>query len=78
MATLKGKALNYALLPPPEIEDVPEAGGEGFIGDVEAVLQGLGYKHAEAVRMIDAARKRVPQAADVQAILEEIWRGTEG
>ena len=75
VASLKGKALNYALLPAPEIDDVPEVTADGFIGDVEAVLEGLGYKHAEAVRMIEAARKRAPQAQEVQSLLEEIWRG---
>lgn len=75
VASLKGKALNYALLPPPEIEEIPEAAPEDYLADVEAVLDGLGYKRAEAVRMIEAARKRAPQAADVQSLLEEIWRG---
>jgi Holliday junction DNA helicase RuvA len=75
VASLKGKALNFALLPPPEIADIPEAAPEDYIADVEAVLEGLGYKHAEAVRMIEAARKRAPEATAAQALLEEIWRG---
>ncbi len=74
VATLKGKALRYALLPKPEIEEVPEAVSEDYVADVEAVLQGLGYKHAEAVRMIEAARSRRPDLADYQGLLEEIWR----
>jgi Holliday junction DNA helicase RuvA len=75
VATLKGKVLSFALLPPPEIEDVPQAVAEDFISDVESVLLGLGHKPAEAVRKIDAARKRRPDIATAQELLEEIWRG---
>lgn len=75
VASLKGKALSFALLPPPEIEEIPEAAPDDFVADVEAVLEGLGYKRAEAVRMIEAARKRAPEAATAQDLLEEIWRG---
>jgi Holliday junction DNA helicase RuvA len=75
VASLKGKALKYALLPKPEIEDVPELAAESFVADAEAVLEGLGYKHAEAVRMVEAARERRPDLADAQSLLEEIWRG---
>lgn len=75
VASLKGKALSFALLPPPEIEEMPEAAPDDFVADVEAVLEGLGYKRAEAVRMIEAARKRAPHAATAQDLLEEIWRG---
>jgi holliday junction DNA helicase RuvA len=74
VASLKGKALSYALLPPPDIEDLPEAAAD-FVADVEAVLQGLGYKSTEAVRMVEAARKRLPDVKEAQALLEEIWRG---
>jgi holliday junction DNA helicase RuvA len=77
VATLKGKALPFALLPPPEIEDVPEAALDDYIADVEAALASLGYKPAEAARMIEAARRRNPEARDFQALLEEIWRGEQ-
>jgi Holliday junction DNA helicase RuvA len=77
VASLKGKVLGYALLPPPEIEDTPEARVSDYIGDVEEALIALGYKRAEAVHMIEAARKRAPQAADFQALMEEIWRGRD-
>jgi Holliday junction DNA helicase RuvA len=75
VATLKGKALEYALLPAPEIDEVPAVSVEDFVADVEAVLQGLGYKPAEAVRMVEAARKRRPDATAAQELLEEIWKG---
>jgi Holliday junction DNA helicase RuvA len=77
VATLKGKVLNFALLPPPEIEDMPEAAAADFIADAEAVLEGLGYKHPEAVRLIEAARKRRPEIKEATALLEEIWRGEQ-
>lgn len=77
VASLKGKALSYALLPPPEIEDVPIAAAADFVADVETVLQGLGYKSAEAVRMVDAARKRRPELTSAQDLLEEVWRGEQ-
>jgi Holliday junction DNA helicase RuvA len=77
VASLKGKALNYALLPPPEIEELPEAVAVDFVADAEAVLQGLGYKPAEAVRMVDAARKRRPELTSAQDLLEEVWRGEQ-
>ncbi|MCC2668146.1 MAG: recombination protein RuvA domain [Armatimonadetes bacterium] len=77
VATLKGKVLSYALLPPPEIEEVPEAAPLDFVGDVEAVLEGLGHKRVEAVRMIEAARRRRPEINTAQELLEEIWRGEQ-
>lgn len=77
VASLKGKALSYALLPPPEIEELPEAAVVDFVADAEAVLQGLGYKPAEAVRMVDAARKRRPELTSAQDLLEEVWRGEQ-
>ena len=77
VATLKGKALPFALLPPPEIEEVPDAVVEDFIWEVESVLESLGYKRAEAARMIEAARRRNPEAKVFQSLLEEIWRGEQ-
>lgn len=74
VASLKGKALSFALLPPPEIDEAPAAAAD-YLADAEAVLQGLGYKAAEATRMVEAARKRRPDATDAQGLLEEIWRG---
>src|SRR5262249_8392512 len=45
VATLKGKVLQYALLPAPEILELPApAAAVDFVEDVSAVLQGLGYK----------------------------------
>lgn len=78
VASLKGKALSFALLPPPEIEETPIAAPEDHIADVESVLEGLGYKRVEAVRMVEAARKRRPDLADAQGLLEEVWRGEQG
>jgi len=78
VASLKGKALPFALLPPPEIEDVPEAVEDDFASDVVAVLTGLGRRPSEAVQMVEAARKRRPDIADAQSLLEEILRGEQG
>lgn len=77
VATLKGKALPFALLPPPDIEEAPEETVEGYIWEVEAVLESLGYKRAEAARMIESARRRNAEAKDFQSLLEEIWRDKE-
>jgi len=75
VASLKGKVLGYALLPPPEIQEEAAAPGlEDYVAEVEAVLLSLGYKRPEAVRLIEAARKQNPEAVDAQALLEEIWR----
>jgi hypothetical protein len=46
-----------------------------FVEDVSAVLQGLGYKRAEAEAMIRRARQRNGAVSDAQTLLEEIWRG---
>lgn len=75
VATLKGRALNYALLPAPEIEELPAAAAADYVADVEAVLTGLGYKRGEATRMIEEARRRSPSVTSAQDLLEEIWRG---
>lgn len=77
VASLKGKALSFALLPPPEIEELPEAAASDFVSDVESVLESLGHRRAEAVRMIEAARRRRPDIGEAQALLEEIWRGEQ-
>jgi Holliday junction DNA helicase RuvA len=75
VAALKGKALSFALLPAPEISEIPEV-SESFISDIEEILvHSLGYRPAEAVRMIEAARKRKPELNEAQALLEEIWAG---
>src|SRR5437764_13712074 len=72
VASLKGKALPFALLPPPEIEEFAEtAPAADFVADVEGVLEGLGHRHAEAVRMVEAARQRRPDIDEAQALLEE-------
>jgi Holliday junction DNA helicase RuvA len=77
VASLKGKALKFAMLPPPEIDEEAGAAPEDFVADVESVLQGLGYKPGDATRMVDAARKRKPELADFQSLMEEIFQGKE-
>lgn len=78
VASLKGKVLNFALLPPPDIdEEIPTTPVEDFINDVETVLEGLGHKRVEAIRMIEAARRRRPDLVTAQELLEEIWRGEQ-
>lgn len=80
VATLKGKVLPFALLPAPELAEAEarEAGqGEqDFVADVTLVLvDSLGYKPAEANRMIRDALNRRPDVAGYQELLEEIWAG---
>lgn len=77
VATLKGRAMPFALLPAPDIEEVPEAAAstEDFIADTEAALALLGHRPAEITRMIEAARRRAPDLADFQSLLAEVLRG---
>ncbi len=73
VATLKGKALRFALLPAPEISE-PETPVADFAADAAAVLENMGHRPAEAHRMIQAAQERRPDISDVQGLLEEVWR----
>jgi holliday junction DNA helicase RuvA len=77
VASLKGKVLQFALLPAPQLEEEAPQEIVDFVADVEAVLEGLGYRPAEAGRMVQAARGRKPDIAEAQALLEEIWRGEQ-
>jgi len=81
VATLKGKVLEFALLPEPELRDAATESGMAapdFLADAEAVLTDLGYKAPEVARMIADARRRRPEIADTQALLQEIWQGEKG
>jgi Holliday junction DNA helicase RuvA len=76
VATLKGKVLEFALMPAPELEEAPLlAGAPDFVADVTQVMASLGHRPGEASRMIEAALKRAPDIADAQSLLEEIWKG---
>jgi holliday junction DNA helicase RuvA len=76
VATLKGKVLEFALMPAPELEEaLPPAEPPDFAADVAQVLASLGHRPAEASRMIEAALKRAPEIGDAQSLLEEIWKG---
>jgi holliday junction DNA helicase RuvA len=77
VASLKGKVLQFALLPAPQLEEEAPQEIVDFVADVEAVLEGLGYRPAEAGRMVQAARGRKPDIAEAQALLEQIWRGEQ-
>lgn len=76
IASLKGKVIEFALMPAPEIEEPePTAEAPDFVEDAAQVLASIGHRPAEAQRMIEAARKRNPAVSDTQALLEEIWKG---
>lgn len=79
VATLKGRVLRYALIPPTETDRVeaaePVLQATDFVADVEEVLLDLGYKKPEAARMVAAAMKRRPDLTDAQSLLQEIWAG---
>lgn len=77
VATLKGKALRFALLPAPEISE-PEVPVADFMADAAAVLENMGHRPIEAERMIEAAKQRRPDITDVQGLLEEVWRERQG
>ncbi len=73
IATLKGKAAMYALMP--EAEAVPEV-VEDFRKDVEDVLVNqLGHKQTEARKMIEEAIKRNPRISSFEELFEEVYRG---
>jgi Holliday junction DNA helicase RuvA len=73
IATLKGKAAMYALIP--EAETVPEAAGD-FRRDVEDVLvTQLGHKNMEARKMIEEAIKRNSRISSFEELFEEVYRG---
>lgn len=78
IATLKGKVLEFALMPAPPVEEAPAVEeAADFVADVATVLVSVGHRPAEAQRMIEAARKRNPAIADAQSLLEEIWKGEQ-
>lgn len=74
VASLKGKAIRFALLPAPEIDERVTAPAEDFLADAEAVLISMGHRPVEAQRMIEAARTRRPDVSDVTSLLEEVWK----
>jgi Holliday junction DNA helicase RuvA len=73
VASLKGKAAKYALIP--ELELPPEA-AEDFRTEVETVLvTQLGHKLLEARKMIEEALKRRPGISSSEELFEEVYRG---
>jgi Holliday junction DNA helicase RuvA len=73
VATLKGKAAKYALIP---LEELPPEQPEDFRTEVEGVLVAqLGHKLGEARRMIEDALKRTPSISSSEELFEEVYRG---
>lgn len=73
IATLKGKAAMYALMP--KIEVAAEV-IEDFRKEVEDVLvRQLGHKLIEARKMIEEAMKQNPRISSSEELFEEIYRG---
>ncbi len=73
VATLKGKVAKYALIRDAHRE--PEI-KEDFRKEVEGVLvTQLGYRSAEARKMIDEALKRNPAIATAEELFDEVYRG---
>ncbi len=73
VATLRGKAAKYALIP--EVE-LPAGEAEDFRKEVEYVMiTQLGHKVIEARKMIDEAMKRNPGIASSEQLFEEVYRG---
>lgn len=73
IATLKGKAAKYALIP--EVE-LPSMVPEDFTTEVETVLVSqLGHKLSEARKMIEEAMKRRPSIISSEELFEEVYRG---
>ena len=73
VATLKGKAAKYALIP--ELE-LPAEVPEDFKTEVEAVLVSqLGHRPAEARKLVQEAMKRRPSIVSSEELFEEVYRG---
>jgi Holliday junction DNA helicase RuvA len=73
VATLKGKAAKYALIPS---EDLPPEQPEDFKAEVAGVLvTQLGHKPVEARRMIEDAMKRRPTISSSEEVFEEVYWG---
>jgi len=73
VATLKGKAAKYALIPEITLSaDIKE----DFRKEVESVLVSqLGHKLTEARKMIDEAMKINPSIGSSEELFEEVYRG---
>jgi len=73
VATLKGKAAKYALIPQ---EELPPELPTDFKAEVEGVLvTQLGHKPLEARRMVEDAIKRRPTISSSEELFEEVYRG---
>lgn len=73
IATLKGKAAMYALMPEIEVEAEVV---EDFRKEVTDVLvRQLGHKLSEAQKMIEEAMKRNSRIQSSEELFEEIYRG---
>ncbi len=73
IATLKGKAAKYALIPE---EELPAEVPEDFKSEVEQVLTSqLGHKVGEARKLIEEAMKRQPSISTSEELFEEVYRG---
>jgi Holliday junction DNA helicase RuvA len=73
IAKLRSKMALFAMIPREEIPDRPVETSEEFSLKAQIALEDLGYKAAEAERMIDAARKSKPEVATVEALLDAVW-----
>jgi len=78
IAQLYGKVGKYALIKEPGIALRTEE-KEDMVKQVLEVMVGqLGYKKAEAMKMIKEALRRKPQVNSPEEIFEEVYRGQEG
>jgi len=76
ISELHGKTGKYALLkedgrPSPEEDDVSKQ-------VLDVLVKQLGHSRAEAVKMVEAAIERKPEALSPEEIFEEVYRGIKG
>jgi Holliday junction DNA helicase RuvA len=74
IASLEGKMGKFALIRPSESPMVPEV-ADIAQPVIEVLVSQLGYKAAEARRMIDEAFQRNPGIDTPEALFEEVYRG---
>lgn len=74
IASLEGKMGKFALIRPSQSPLVPEA-ADIAQPVMEVLVSQLGYKNAEARRMIDDAFQRNPGIDTPEALFEEVYRG---
>lgn len=73
IAKLRSKMALFAMIPQEDLPERPIAPTEEFVLQAQIALEDLGYKAAEAERLIDAARKEQPNLSTLEELLAAVW-----